>query len=356
MKVAINVYPLTSGHKTRGIGYYTDHLIEELKQDESIKVEKFTKLSEIKNIDVVHYPWFDFFFHTLHLKRPAPTVVTIHDVIPLIFPNNYPVGIKGKINFLIQKIALKNCKFFITDSKTSKADIIKYLKITPEKIMVIPLAADSKFRQLFDTELLRVKRKYKLPDQFLMYVGDANWVKNLPFLIEGFKELVRLSEGNIKLVLIGGVFLKRVENITHPELESLKRTNQLIEKFNLQSHVIRPGNLADEELVAFYNLATVYIQPSLYEGFGLPLLQALSCGTPCVSSNAGSLSEVGGDAPIYFDPTSLAQFESEVWEILKNKSLQNKLSRLGLKQAEKFSWSKVAKETKLVYVKAVENE
>lgn len=355
MKVAISGLPLKSAHKGRGIGYYTNYLQEVLREDPSVELLEFTNLSEIKNVDVIHYPWFDLFFHTLPIRRGFPTVVTIHDVIPLVFSRYYPVGLRGRINFILQMIALRSCEQIITDSKVSKEDIIKYLKVEDERVTVIPLAADPKFRIINnDTELIRIRRKYRLPDRFLLYVGDANWVKNLPFLIEGFRQLVKSPPFlGIQLVLVGGVFLKDVENIDHPELQSLKLMNRLIKEYGLDEYIIKPGQIETSELVAFYNLATIYVQPSLYEGFGLPLLQALACGAPVVSSNRGSLVEVGGESAVYFDPTNLKQFTSIMHEILENKSLQNKLSKLGLKQAAKFSWKKVAEETKSVYHKAV---
>lgn len=357
MRVAINTIPLKTAHRERGIGYYTYNLIEALREDFSIQLKLFTSLAEVKDVDVVHYPWFDFFLHSLPIRKPIPTVVTIHDVIPLIFTGQYPMGLKAKINFLLQKMALGNCRYIITDSDFSKKDIITYLKIKEEKIAVIPLASDPKFQLLNDTELLRVKRKYRLPDRYLLYVGDANWVKNLPFLIEGFNQLIKFTGmEEVKLFLIGGVFLKDVENIDHPELQSLKQVNKLIKQYELQTRVIRPGHIEDMELVAFYNLATIYVQPSLYEGFGLPVLQAFASGAPVVSSNRGSLPEVGGESSVYFDPTNLKQFVSIIQELLENKSLRHKLSKLGLKRAAKFSWKQVAEETKLVYSKAIKNE
>lgn len=352
MKVAINIYPLKSGHKNRGIGLYTNNLIDNLKEDQTLEIQEFADISEIKDADVVHYPWFDFFFHTLFIKKTFPTVVTIHDVIPLKFRRYYPFGIRGKFNFYLQRLALKNCQAIISDSQVSKKDIIEFLKINENRITTIPLAASSKFKLLSTNKLIFVKRKYNLPDQFLLYVGDANYTKNLPFLIEGFNEIIKVPQFNrLKLVLAGGVFLKRVDHIDHPELESLKKTNQLIEQHKLQNQVIRPGNLEEEELVAFYNLATVYIQPSFYEGFGLSVLQALATGAPVISSNGGSLPEVAGEAAVYFDPSNLKQFKLIAMDVLQNKSLQAKLSKLGLKQAEKFSWKRVIEQTKEVYSK-----
>lgn len=353
MRVAINVTPLKSAHKNRGIGYYTDNLIENLKKDQNMKIFTFLDTTELKEVDIIHYPWFDFFFHTLPLRRVAPTVVTIHDVIPLIFKEHYPVGLKGKINFLLQKAALKNCQAFITDSDASKQDIIKHLKLESEKVFPIPLAAEERFKLLTDTKLLYAKRKLNLPDRYLLYVGDANWVKNIPFLIKAFRKLLNISSdlNDLKLILVGGVFLKRVNDINHPELESLKLVNKLIEEQGLEESIVRVGNLEKDELAAFYNLASAYVQPSFYEGFGLPVLEAFACGVPVVCSNGGSLPEVGGDAALFFNPQNLNQFINLLREVLQNMSLREKLIKLGLKQAEKFSWQKVVDETKAVYMK-----
>ena len=290
MKIAINSQPLKSGHRDRGIGYYTENLINHLKKDKEIELIEFTNIYEVKNVDLVHYPWFDFYFHTLPIKKNFKTVITIHDTIPLIFPSYNPSGIKGKVNFILQKIALKRTDAIISDSLSSKKDIIKYLKIEDSKISPIYLAVEEDFKPLNETKLIHAKRKFKLPDEFLLYVGDANWTKNLPFLIKGFARLIEKERfTGIKLILVGRVFLKNVENIDHQELKSLKEVSHLINQLNLSDKIIKTGFLDKEDLIAFYNLATVYIQPSLYEGFGLPVLQALSCGTPVVSSNAGSL-------------------------------------------------------------------
>lgn len=356
MKVAVNIFPLNSAHKNRGIGYYTQNLVDKLKEDKEIELQPFNNISEVRDADVVHYPWFDFFFNTLPQKKVAPVVVTVHDVIPLLFKDKYPVGIKGKINYFLQTRSLKRCDAVITDSNTSKIDISKHLKIESEKINTIYLAADSDFRVLSENKCILIKKKYMLSDRYLLYVGDANWIKNLPLLIEAFKELIKdKSFSDVKLLLVGGVFLKKVEDINHPELESLKITNRMIKNFQLEDKIIRPGSISKEDLVGLYNLATVYIQPSLYEGFGLPVLQALACGTPVISSSAGSLKEVGGSAAIYFNPNNVSGLVALVKEVLQSKSLQNKLNKLGLSQAQKFSWDKCILETKAVYSKILKN-
>lgn len=357
MKIGFNITPLNSGHRLRGIGYYSSNLLEYLKKEKNLEIVEFTNLSDIKNVELVHYPWFDFYFHTLPIKKKFRSVITIHDTIPIIFPSQFPVGVKGKINFILQKLALKNINAIITDSEISKKDIIKCLGIDSHKIFPILLAAEKNFQPISDTKLIQAKMKFKLPDAYLLYVGDANWNKNLHFLIKGFARLIKKKQlMDLKLILVGEVFLKNVDNIDHPELKGLKTVNNLIKQLDLMDKVIRPGKLQKEDLVAFYNLATVYVQPSLYEGFGLPVLEALSCGTPVISSNAGSLPEVGGDAAVYFNPDNLSQFVNVAEEILLSKSIQKKLSYLALKQASKFSWKKTAEQTKEVYHRVISNE
>src|SRR3990167_11054491 len=128
MKVAFNVQPLKTGHRTRGVGAYTKNLLEQLKETD-LEVQEFDDVNEVKKADVIYYPWFDLFLRSLKVNRKIPTVITVHDVMPLLYPRSYPLGIKGKINFYLQKKALRKCRRIITVSKCSKKDIIQHLKI-----------------------------------------------------------------------------------------------------------------------------------------------------------------------------------------------------------------------------------
>lgn len=354
MKLGFNIYPLHSGHKNRGVGYYTLNLLDELKKRKDIEIIEFLNLPQLDKVDVIFYPWFDLFFATLPVRKKAPTVVMIHDTIPLLFPENYPLGIKGRINFLKQKFSLKKCSFVITNSNDSKKNITKFLGVDDKKIKVVPLAPSDSFKVLTESEKLRLKRKYKLPDSFILYVGDANFVKNLPFLIEGFNQLKRSDKfSDLKLILVGEVFLKKLIDDSHIELAPLGQTNKLINKYQLASEIIKPGLVETVDLVGFYNLATAYVQPSLYEGFGLPLLEAMRCGCPVISSNKGALPEVGGSAAVYFEPTRLDKFTTTLSQVLEDKSLQAKLSKLGRERAAQFSWERVADETIEVFEQAI---
>ena len=142
MKILINVTPLSSGHAIRGIGMYTRFLSEALERQKGIEVYRSGLESQPDKVDVMHYPFFDLFFSTLPLLKTAKTVVTIHDVIPLLFPEQYPVGKRGALALAHQKLALRNVSAIITDSETSKRDITTHLSVPEEKIHVVYLAAN----------------------------------------------------------------------------------------------------------------------------------------------------------------------------------------------------------------------
>lgn len=354
MKIGINITPLITEHKDRGIGRYTKNLMEYIQKNTNVEVLKFTDINTLDDVDLVHYPWFDLYFHTLPIFKKYPTIITVHDVIPLIFPKHYPAGIKGNFNLVLQKIALKKSDFIITDSEASRKDINKYLRVGPQKIATILLASGREFGKSARDREMEVKKKYNLQDNFLLYVGDCNYIKNVPFLIEGFNKLIQKNTfSSIKLVLAGEIFLKPQKELIHAELDSVKNVNKLIDKYSLHQKVIRVGNVKDEELEALYKLAAVYIQPSLYEGFGLPVLEALAAGTPVVSSNAGSLPEVGGGAAVYFNPVDLEDFLSKLEKVMMDTRLRTQMIEKGIDQALNFSWEKVAKQTIEVYEKVL---
>jgi len=269
--------------------------------------------------------------------------VTIHDTIPLVFPEHYPPGVKGNLKFQIQKFSLKNVKAVITDSENSKKDIFKYLNYPKEKIYVIPLAPAKDFKVIKNKDFLdKIKRKYKLPEKFILYVGDVNYNKNVLGLIKAFADF-RDQEKDFKLVLVGKAFLE----------EDLKETQEIIKLINLldlNKNIIRLGWIPQEDLAGIYNSATVYCQPSFYEGFGLPVLEAMACGCPVVAANTSSLPEICGRAAIMFDPYNIKSIVEGIKMALNQKS---DLMAKGLRQVENFNWEKVAQKTYEVYQKVV---
>jgi glycosyltransferase involved in cell wall biosynthesis len=351
MKVAIDVSPLKTGHQYRGIGAYTDNLAKSFR---STKIHGFSfqlieKEKIPKDCDLIHYPYFDLFFLTLPIKKLKPTVVTIHDVIPLVFPEHFPVGLRGSLKFQIQKKSLKNVKAVITDSENSKRDIFKYLNYPKEKIYIVPLAPADDFKKLeIGNWKLEIKQKYQLPDNFVLYVGDVNYNKNIPGLIKAFSRfLLQTSEhssrSSFKLVLVGKAFLD--EN-----LKEAKEILQLINSLKLSKKIVRLGWIPTEDLVGIYNLATVYCQPSFYEGFGLPVLEAMACGCPVVAAKTSSLPEICGEAAVMVDPYNINNMAMGIKKVIDDKK---ELINKGFKQVRQFSWERVAKETYEVYQKVV---
>ena len=185
-----------------------------------------------------------------------------------------------------------------------------------------------------------------------MYVGDLNWNKNVKGLIQAFKKLkvksskLKVTVKNLKLVLVG-------EALVNPELPEAKKVKRLIEELQLKGDILLLGFVPNRDLVAIYNLATLYVQPSFYEGFGLPVLEAMSCGCPVLSSNQASLPEVGERAVEYFNPYKKKELVEKLFFLLSNKEKLKELSIKGLKQAKKFFWKKTALETKKIYEKVL---
>src|SRR3972149_154950 len=217
MKIAIDVSPLQTEHRARGVGFYLEHLKKALVKYHSENTYIFfvrgEKLSE--DIDLIHFPYFEPFFLALPLYKKFKTVVTVHDLTPIVFNQNFPRGIKGEIKWQMQKFSLRKSNRIITDSNCSKNDIVKYVGINRDLIDVIYLAAGEKFRKLeigpdgsfhsgsrtneipLDTCKLEIKKRYKLPSSFVLYVGDVTWNKNLPRLIDAIKTT------DIPLVMVG---------------------------------------------------------------------------------------------------------------------------------------------------------
>lgn len=355
MRVAIDSGPLNSGDKIRGIGFHTRELVRELEKlqnaDFKLDVVDFSS-ADLSEYDVVHYQSFPPFRITLPFFKPAKKVVlTIHDLIYLIYPKNYPAGIKGSIKFLIQRFNLRNVDAILTISETSKKDIVRFLKIDPNKIFVAYLAPQSVIKSESKTDI-------KLPEKFVLYVGDVNYNKNIlnlikacriintPLVIVG-KQALEIDDIVTQMKSIKGPrdFLRFLSGKPHPELAHYKQVLKFIDK-----NVIRLGFVDDLDSV--FRKASVYCQPSLYEGFGLPLLEAFERNTPVVASRTQALVEVGEDACIYFDPNSPKDMALKLQEVIHDKKLASSLVKAGKERLKYFSWKKTARETLEVYKNA----
>ncbi|HVF69617.1 MAG TPA: glycosyltransferase family 1 protein, partial [Xanthomonadales bacterium] len=295
MKIAIDISPLNDNrvlsHRVRGTGFYLQNLKKALLANYPDNEYHFFNRGDVINsdVDLVHYPYFEPFFLTLPFSKNHKTIVTVHDLTPLVFPEHFPPGIKGNIKWQIQKLNLLRSDGILTDSESSKKDISKYTDVKPEKIDVAYLAAGEEFTRIKNKELRikETKNKYNLPEKFVLYVGDATWNKNLPRLLNAVKGI------NIPLVMVGKTLTEKNYDKSNPWNQDLLETQKLIEK---SPNILTLGYVPTNDLVALYNTASVFIMPSLYEGFGLPILEAMQSGCPVITTKVGSLPEVAGDA------------------------------------------------------------
>lgn len=356
MKVLLETSPLRNAHAIRGVGVYTRFLSQELEKletktdqfitQEDIGLDQLTGFVEKNAVDIIHYPYFDLFQQTLPLPfvsrflgRKQKIVVTIHDVIPLLYPTHYPVGIRGNLSLLLQKNALSGVAAVITDSQTSKTDIAKYLGVPLNKIHVVQLAGNPGIHKVNSQLIKETKVRFGLPEKYLLYVGDINYNKNIPALLKAIKHV----DQSIHLVCVGKNF--RPQSI--PEWQAIAE-----ELHEIKDRVTFVTSLPSDQisqLAAIYSGAALYVQPSLYEGFGLPLLEAMQCETLVLSSNTPALIEIGGKGVEFVAPTEQG-FSKGITKML-NLSLSEKKQRIfyNTENVDRFSWQRTAQETVSVY-------
>ncbi|MCX6724680.1 MAG: glycosyltransferase family 1 protein [Candidatus Shapirobacteria bacterium] len=191
--------------------------------------------------------------------------------------------------------------------------------------------------------LAKTKKKYDLPDNFVLYVGDVNYNKNISGLIKAFADI---KDQNLKLVLVGKAFMDK-------EIKETQEISKLVKLLGLEKKVISLGWVSSEELAAIYNQATVYCQPSFYEGFGLPVLEAMACGCPVVCADNSSLKEICGQAALMVKIDTIYSIAQGISLLLDNKTKREELSQKGLEWVKNFSWQKTAQKTYEVYKKLV---
>jgi glycosyltransferase involved in cell wall biosynthesis len=215
---------------------------------------------------------------------------------------------------------------------------MELMRIPPEKIRVIYNGVNPRFRPLDDRDYLaRVARQYRLPKQFLLFVGLFSPRKNIAGILQAYAILKKKHQIIHQLVMVG-------------ERGWLYRADlELVQRLGLESDVVFPGFVEDEDLPAVYNLADVFIFPSLYEGFGLPVLEAMACGTPVVTSDLSALPEVVGDAGVLIDPRNPEEIASGVYRLLSNSKLASGLARAGLERSSHFTWTNAARELMAVF-------
>jgi len=364
MRVAIDARKLHDF----GIGTYIRNLLRQLARVD--RQTEYVLLSRAADLDVaaqlgpnfravlepspnyslreqVHVPWVlrrerPDVFHAPHYVLPAAvscrSVVTIHDCIHLMFPQYLPNKMAYAYARASMWTAVKRSDRILTVSEASKRDILHFFNLAPEKIVVVYNAIDDHFWLTPpDEEVARVRERYQLDHQFILYVGNIKPHKNLVRLIEAFAELRRTGFEELKLLIIGDEISK---------LPSLRRA---VHGHKLHKHVRFLGYVSDDTLRVLYRLASLFVFPSLYEGFGLPPLEAMASGTPVVTSNQSSMPEVTGDAAVLVDPYDVNSIVEGMRRVLADADLAADLRRRGPERAREFSWARSVEQTRTVY-------
>ncbi len=338
MIIGVDDQTTKNQYKGRGIGNYTEHIIEWLpKVGPSIKIET----SDFSCVDVFLQPNFWDGFPEIS----APKVLMMHDLTPLV-TNHFTergalVNVVKSVMYRRKVRNIQKADAILTNSEQTKKDVIKYAKVRPESVHAVHLGVDEEFRT--ENPVSKEAR-----GNYVLFVGGVEANKNVLRLLEAFAKLKcqnsRPEDGrplaeNLKLVLPGSQFVN--EN----KIETIMIKTK-VKELGLGDCVEFPGFVPQKDLIELYRKALVFVYPSYYEGFGFPVLEAMACGTPVVSSNASSLPEVGGEAVIYVEPFDVESIAEGINKVLNLDDLiYQRMIQKGLEQAGKFSWEKCARET-----------
>jgi glycosyltransferase involved in cell wall biosynthesis len=272
-------------------------------------------------------------FHTPHYVLPplatCPSVVTIHDCIHLRFPQYLPSRFAYLYARAFMWSAAHRSARVLTVSEASKRDILEFFSIPDDKVTVVHNAIDERFGvPPPEDEVVRVRERYQLHEQYALYVGNIKPHKNLERLIEAFHQLRQEGFPHLRLLIIGD------------EISKFAALRRAVHRYKLHKHVRFLGFVPDRTLAVLYRLAAVFVFPSLYEGFGLPPVEAMASGTPVVTSNVSSLPEVVGDAAILIDPYDPAAIAEGMRQVLTDPDLRAELIVRGLARAHQYSWER----------------
>ena len=287
-------------------------------------------------LEVAHVPYF-----APPLFVSDRTVVTIHDLIPLILPA-YRGSALVRLYTRLVAAGARRAAAIITDSHSSQNDVLQLLGVSPEVVYVIYLGVDSTYQPVTDErELERVRSKHGLPETYILYLGGFDQRKNLITLLAAYASLDGQSVAGVPLVIAGRLPAGNSQFFPDPRA--------MVETQGLEGRVLFAGWVPEEDKPALYSGATLFLFPSLYEGFGLPVLEAMSCGTAVVASNAASLPEIAGDAAVLVDPQDPEALAAAIADLLTDVSRRKELARRGRERAQLFSWNNTVAQTVEVY-------
>lgn len=297
----------------------------------------FPRTAANASADLAHYPYW-----AAPLRSPIPVVTTIHDVIPLALPV-YQGGLLARLYTSLVTAGARGAAHIITDSDASRQEIVERLRIPAPGISVIWLAAGESFHPREDpAHDAHVKAKYGLPDRFVMYLGGFDIRKNVHTLLLAWTYVAQAMDEDVPLILAG----------RPPRTWGTDRFPNLpgyAEQLRLTPYIRWLGEIDEADKASLYRLAEVMVFPSRYEGFGLPPLEAMACGTPVVACETSSIPEIVGDAAFLVEPDNARDMAGAILGLLLQPPLAAQMRNLGLARASKFKWEFTAEQTLAVY-------
>jgi glycosyltransferase involved in cell wall biosynthesis len=285
--------------------------------------------------DLLHSP-----HYTLPVFYPGRKVVTLHDLTFFLFPHLHTLPKRYFFRFFT-RLSARHAAALLADSESTRQDAIRLAGVRAEKIFTAPLGVTAEFRPLSDAaERERVRQKYALPPQFILFVGLLEPRKNLPLLLRAFAQVKDDLPGQ-QLVIVGR------------KGWMFEQAFQLVDALGLAERVVFAGYVERADLPLVYNLADVFVYPSLYEGFGLPVLEALACGTPTITSDISSMPEIVGQAGCLVPSGDEAALAAALRNLLGDRDLRQHLAEAGPRRAAAFTWENTAAQTLAVYRKTI---
>lgn len=300
----------------------------------------FPRACAEQGADLAHVPYW-----APPLRSPVPVVTTVHDVIPLLFPE-YRGSLLARAYTALVSAAARGSQLVLTDSDASRQDILRLLRLPAERVRAIPLAADEIF-QPSDAFLAdaAVRQAHQLPEAYVLTLGGFDVRKNVRGLLAAWTWVANALGDSYPLVIAG--------DPPRPDGRLFPDVRRLVVELGLTDSVIFAGAISQDDLPAVYRGAAVFVYPSRYEGFGLPVLEAMACGTPVVACQAASIPEVAGDAAYLVDPDDTRALGAAILTPIVNPDFAEGMKQRALARAAQFSWERTARETAEAYVQAV---
>jgi glycosyltransferase involved in cell wall biosynthesis len=370
-RIAINAHLLSgeAGYRRAGIHHYIAQVLSHLPQNTDVDYTIFTCYgadlpkrddftlqtsrwpTENRSVRILWeqtvWPWQARQWDLMHsmafvtpFVSPAPTIVTVYDLSFLHFPERFPALQRWYLTSQTKR-SCQQAQRVITISESSRQDVHHYFGVPLSQIDVVYPGVNDRYQPLSSEQITSFRHQQNLPDTFILHVGTLQPRKNIPLLLEA---MAKLENKEVHLVLAGG------KGWLYNEIFAQ------IETLGLTERVIFPGYVADKDLPLWYNAAALFAFPSVYEGFGMPVVEAMACGTPVVASNASSIPEAIGDAGLLFNPQDASELAERMASVLHDSELSATMRANGLKQAKNFSWEAAGRETAVIYHQVLNNE